>query len=74
MAHWTGRPGARERRETSGGRRVVLIALTMDLAALLVFGAAWLPSSGRWSRTGLILVAASLALLSCSVWLAAGGE
>jgi hypothetical protein len=53
---------------------VVPIAVSMDLVALLVLGGAWLPRARRWSRTGLIMVAASLALLSIAVWLAAGGD
>lgn len=52
---------------------MIALALTMDAAALLVLGAAWLPFGDRLGRTGLIMVAASLALLSASVWLAACG-
>ncbi|MEW2356780.1 hypothetical protein [Spirillospora sp. NPDC029432] len=52
---------------------MIALALSMDVAALLVLGAAGLPARDGWSRTGLAMVAASLALLSIALWLAAAG-
>ncbi|MFB4318021.1 hypothetical protein [Actinomadura sp. 21ATH] len=53
---------------------MIALALTMDVIALLVLGAAALPPRGGRSRTGLIMIAASLALLSIALWLAAAGD
>ncbi|GAA3926023.1 hypothetical protein GCM10023085_04080 [Actinomadura viridis] len=51
---------------------MIVLAMSMDVAALLILGCARFLPPGRWSRTGLIMIAVSLALLSISVWLASG--
>ncbi|MFF5261031.1 hypothetical protein ACFY4C_19000 [Actinomadura viridis] len=56
-----------------GDDGVIVLAVSMDVAALLILGCARFLPPGRWSRTGLIMIAVSLALLSVPVWLASGG-
>ncbi|WP_344589022.1 hypothetical protein [Actinomadura vinacea] len=52
------------------------VAVSMDIVAVVLLGwARSLPSGprpeARWSRTGVIMVAGSLLLISAAVWLAA---
>jgi hypothetical protein len=54
---------------------VTVVAAAMDIAAVLLLGwARFLPagpgSGARWSRTGVIMIAVSLVLVSLAVWLA----
>ncbi|GLZ05873.1 hypothetical protein Acsp03_33390 [Actinomadura sp. NBRC 104412] len=49
-----------------------VLAVSLDVAALLVAGWARVAPPRVWSRTGLFMVAGSLALLSVAVWLASG--
>ena len=55
---------------------MTVVAVVMDVAALLLLGVAFLlpagpDAAGAWSRTGVVMIAVSLVLLSFSVWSAA---
>ncbi|XVQ08988.1 hypothetical protein ACQP1W_41615 [Spirillospora sp. CA-255316] len=54
---------------------MTVVAATMDIAAVLLLAWARFLSAGpgseaRWSRTGVIMIAASLVLVSLAVWMA----
>jgi multidrug transporter EmrE-like cation transporter len=50
-----------------------VLAVSLDVVALLVLGWARIASTKTWSRTGLFMIAGSLVLLSLAVWLAFDG-